>query len=154
MTRTIKNNDRNHAGLADGTAVPEDRLPRYFAKSGHVDADPKSIKKSGGGKGNWSVRNLSLLVCANPGRGRDGEEVHDYGYNFTNARRRSNSSGQVLTDFKSKFEALDADPVFEEGIHGPTEEEIEQASTISKEDSNDTSSYGGSVIEDDGFKKM
>ena len=53
VTRTIKNNDRNHAGLADGTALPEDRLPRYFAKTGHVDADPKGVKKQGGGKGNW-----------------------------------------------------------------------------------------------------
>ena len=53
VTRTNKENDRNHSGLADGTALPEDRLPRYFAKHGHADADPKSIKKQGGGKGNW-----------------------------------------------------------------------------------------------------
>lgn len=53
MTRTVKNNDRNHAGIADGTAVPEDRLPRYFAKSGYVDVDPKSVKKQGAGRGNW-----------------------------------------------------------------------------------------------------
>ena len=53
VTRSVKHNDRNHAGLADGTAVPEDRLPRYFAKSGHVDADPKGIKKQGAGRGNW-----------------------------------------------------------------------------------------------------
>lgn len=53
VTRTNKGNDRNHAGLADGTAVPEDHLPRYFAKSGHADADPTALKKSGGGKGNW-----------------------------------------------------------------------------------------------------
>jgi hypothetical protein len=58
MTRSNKANDRNHAGLADGSAIPEDRLPRYFAKSGHADADPTSIKKQGGGRGNWSV-NLS-----------------------------------------------------------------------------------------------
>ena len=59
MTRTVKNNDRNHAGLADGTAVPEDRLPRYFAKSGHVDADPKSVKKQGAGRGNWYDNDFS-----------------------------------------------------------------------------------------------
>jgi hypothetical protein len=53
VTRTEKRNDRNHAGLADGTATAEDHLPRYFAKSGHVDADPAGIKKQGGGKGNW-----------------------------------------------------------------------------------------------------
>ena len=53
MTRSSKANDRNHAALADGTAVPEDRLPRYFAKSGFADADPTSFKKQGGGRGNW-----------------------------------------------------------------------------------------------------
>jgi hypothetical protein len=53
VTRTEKHNDRNHSGLADGTASPEDHLPRYFAKSGHVDMDPKKVKKEGGGKGNW-----------------------------------------------------------------------------------------------------
>ena len=53
MTRSNKANDRNHAGLADGTALPEDRLPRYFAKHGFADADPTSVKKAGGGRGNW-----------------------------------------------------------------------------------------------------
>lgn len=60
VTRTVKLNDRNHAGLADGTAVREDHLPRYFAKSGHVDADPKSIKKAGSGKGNWYASDHNL----------------------------------------------------------------------------------------------
>jgi hypothetical protein len=31
----------------------EQHLPRYFAKSGHVDADPKKAKKNGAGKGGW-----------------------------------------------------------------------------------------------------
>jgi hypothetical protein len=53
VTRSNKFNDRDHAGLADGSAAPEEHLPRYFAKSGHVDADPKKVKKEGGGKGNW-----------------------------------------------------------------------------------------------------
>ena len=53
MTRTNKGNDRNHSAIADGSALPEERLPRYFAKHGHVDADPKGVKKQGGGKGNW-----------------------------------------------------------------------------------------------------
>jgi len=137
MTRTNKGNDRNHSAIADGTALPEERLPRYFAKSGHVDADPKGIKKQGGGKGNW---------------GRDGEESQDYGYTFTNNRRRSNSSTQALGDFKTKFEAMDADPVFEEELHGPTDDDIEKASTLSKEESVDSSTLGGSVDDDD--KKM
>lgn len=51
--KTNKFNDRNYAGLADGTATAEDHLPRYFAKSGYVDNDPKKMKKNGGGKGGW-----------------------------------------------------------------------------------------------------
>lgn len=53
MTRTHKENDRDHVGLANGTAAPEEHLPRYFAKSGHAGMDPASTKKQGGGKGNW-----------------------------------------------------------------------------------------------------
>jgi len=136
MTRTVKNNDRNHAGLADGTAVPEDHLPRYFAKSGHVDADPKSIKKQGAGKGNW---------------GTHINDQEDSGYNFANQRRRSNSSTQALNDFKTKFETIDQEPVFEEELHGPTEDEVEQASTLSKEESNESNS---SVSSEEGYKRM
>ena len=55
MTRSHKQNDRDHAGLADGTADESQHLPRYFAKHGHVDSDPKKVKKEGGGKGNWYV---------------------------------------------------------------------------------------------------
>jgi hypothetical protein len=51
--KSHKFNDRDHAGLADGTALPAEHLPRYFAKSGHVDADPKKTKKNGAGKGGW-----------------------------------------------------------------------------------------------------
>ena len=53
VTRSHKQNDRDHVGLADGTAEDIQHLPRYFAKNGHVDADPKKVKKEGGGKGNW-----------------------------------------------------------------------------------------------------
>jgi hypothetical protein len=51
--KSHKYNDRDHAGLADGTAVPTEYLPRYFAKSGHIDTDPKKTKKNGAGKGGW-----------------------------------------------------------------------------------------------------
>ena len=51
--KSHKYNDRDHAGLADGTALPTEHLPRYFAKSGHIDADPKKTKKNGAGKGGW-----------------------------------------------------------------------------------------------------
>ncbi|KAI9867160.1 MAG: hypothetical protein M1813_009438 [Trichoglossum hirsutum] len=104
LTRSHKLNDRDHAGLADGTAAQEEHLPRYFAKHGPVDADPKKTKKDGAGKGNW---------------GRDGDEIEDYNYNMTKPRRHSNSSTAVSKDFKTKFEAVDPEPVFEEELHGP-----------------------------------
>jgi len=137
MTRSHKLNDRDHAGIADGTAAPEEHLPRYFAKSGHVDADPKKTKKDGGGKGNW---------------GRSGDEMQDYGYTFTNARRRSNSSTQGLTDFKTKFEAVEPDPVFEEEVHGPVEEEEDANDTALKVKSIDSSTSGGSEEESEAKK--
>lgn len=58
MTRTHKATDRDHVGLANGTAAPEEHLPRYFGKSGYTDANPSSTKKQGGGKGNWYVPSL------------------------------------------------------------------------------------------------
>lgn len=58
-------------------------------------------------------------------RGVNGEEVQDEGFNLNNARRRSNSSSYTagLKDFKTKFEHIESDPVFEEDIHGANEEE-------------------------------
>ena len=46
---------------------------------------------------------------------------------------------------------MDTDPVFEENLHGPTDDDIEKASNLSKEESNDSSTMG-SV--DDEEKKM
>ena len=86
-------------------------------------------------------------------RGVAGEESQDYGYTFVNQRRRSNSSSKVLGDFKTKFEALDQDPVFEEELHGPSQEEMEEGSTLSKEESTDTSTLGGSIDEEEVVKK-
>ncbi|MCJ1225139.1 hypothetical protein MMC12_001788 [Toensbergia leucococca] len=127
LNRWSSINDRDHVGLADGTAAAEEHLPRYFAKSGHVDSDPKKVKKEGGGKGNW---------------GRSGEESQDYGYNFTNNRRRSNSSSHAhsIDDFKTKFEAVEADPVFEEEFHGAMREEPLGLEKAESGDSNSTAS--------------
>ncbi|CAF9926963.1 MAG: hypothetical protein GOMPHAMPRED_004278 [Gomphillus americanus] len=113
LTRSYKANDRDHVSLASGTALPQDRLPRYFAKNGPLDADPKGVKKEGNGRGGW---------------GSAGTEAQDYGYNFNQARRRSNSSANTdLADFKTKFE-VDDEPVFEESLHGPREEVEDDAS--------------------------
>jgi len=138
MTRSHKLNDRDHAALADGSAAPEEHLPRYFAKSGFTDADPKKTKKNGGGKGNWGV---------------EGEEIQDSGFNMSNARRRSNSSSYAagLKDFKTKFEQIDADPVFEENIHGAQiDDDLAETSRVNTE----SSESGGSIDEEEKGRKI
>ncbi|KAI9889940.1 MAG: hypothetical protein M1814_004663 [Vezdaea aestivalis] len=125
VTRSHKQNDRDHAGLANGSAEPEDRVPRYFAKAGHADADPRKTKKDGAGKGNW---------------GRSGGEHEDLNINMTNARRRTNSSSDSPKDFRTKFDFNDPEPVFEEEVHGPFLGDLD----FEKE-----SSSGGSVTEEE-----
>lgn len=56
-----------------------------------------------------------MHVC----RGHLGEEKDDYGYTFANSRRYSNSSSHDIKEFRSKFEAIEPEPVYEEAIHGP-----------------------------------
>ncbi|KAJ5144129.1 uncharacterized protein N7515_002916 [Penicillium bovifimosum] len=101
MTRSHKLNDREHP--VEGTMGTRDNLPRYFGKTGPTDADPRKTKKDGGGKGNW---------------GRSGDEMQDTHYSFANARRHSNSSTHGLSDFNTKFEGIDQEPVFEEEDYG------------------------------------
>jgi len=98
MTRSHKFNDRDHSGEGDNDAP---LLPKYFGKNGFVDTDPKKTKKDGGGKGNW---------------GHPGDEIEDYDVNLTKARRRSNSStlSRGAKDFKTKFEVVEPEPVFED----------------------------------------
>ena len=55
--------------------------------------------------------------------------------NMANARRRSNSSTHNMKDFKTKFETIETDPVFEEELHGPTGDELEKQSTTSSDKS-------------------
>ncbi|CAL5874142.1 uncharacterized protein PFLUO_LOCUS8430 [Penicillium psychrofluorescens] len=131
VTRSHKLNDRDHQ--VEGIIAPKEQLPRYFGKSGPTDADPRKTKKDGGGKGNW---------------GRSGDEVQDYGYTFTNARRRSNSSTQGLADFRTKFETVDPEPVFEEQVHGPSDEVLANVATVTKVDtssSNDSETDNGGM---------
>ncbi|KAI1649237.1 uncharacterized protein F4817DRAFT_357608 [Daldinia loculata] len=122
VTRSHKFNDKIHAGLAEGTAVPHDGVPRFFAKHGFCGVNPKKTKKNGGGKGNW---------------GPEGVEVVDEDFNFVKARRPSNSSS-FSTDLKTKFEINEPEPVFEESLHGP---EVEDENVLSKIE---TSSSAGS----------
>lgn len=125
MTRSHKANDRDHKGIAEGTAAPQEYLPRFFAKSGYVDTDPKKIKKDGGGRGNW---------------GNMEDDIMDEDFTFTNPRRRSNSSSfsHSARTFKNKFEVHDDEPVFDESIHGPLAEEEEEHDDLSKTDSSES----------------
>ena len=51
-------------------------------------------------------------------RGRSGDEVHDGAFNMNHSRRRSNSLVDRPENFKTKFETIEPDPVFEEDVHG------------------------------------
>lgn len=82
-------------------------------------------------------------------RGVEGDEVQDAGFNLSNARRRSNSSSYTagLKDFKTKFEQIETEPVFEEEVHGPESEEDLTARRVNSESSE------GSVDEEDKVKQ-
>jgi len=116
MTRSHKFGEKDHAGIAEGTVMPQDHLPKFFGKHGFADADPKKTKKNGGGRANW---------------GNAGDEIVDQPFNLVNARRRSNSSGfsTHLENFKTKFEVNEPEPVFEESVHGPENEDEKSSSS-------------------------
>lgn len=67
------------------------------------------------------------------------------GYNIANARRRSNSSTNPTRDFKTKFETVEPEPVFEEELHGPMGAELDKESTTSS---------SNTVEEEDASKKF
>ena len=92
-------------------------------------------------------------MLIHPSRGHPGEEASDYGYTFAQARRRSNSStGNNLADFKTKFETVETDPVFEEEYHGAGVDDEEEHLRLVKEDTAGSTS-GGSIEEEDIAKK-
>ena len=81
--------------------------------------------------------------------------MQDYGYTFTNARRRSNSSSQVIGDFKTKFEGVESDPVFEEELHGPNDlvDGDEGPVELHKAETSDSTS-SASIEEEEHVKKV
>lgn len=66
-------------------------------------------------------------------RGIHGEEIQDEGFNLNNARRRSNSSSYAagLKDFKTKFEQVEHEIVFEESVHGADDNYLSRVDTES-----------------------
>ena len=79
--------------------------------------------------------------------------MQDYGYKFTNSRRRSNSSSQAIGDFKTKFEGIENDPVFEEELHGADVPEEDDSISLEKGDSADSTS-SASIEEEEHSKKL
>ncbi|KAI0853173.1 hypothetical protein F5Y00DRAFT_133994 [Daldinia vernicosa] len=69
-----------------------------------------------------------------------GSEVAEEDFNFVNARRRPSNSSSFSAhgEFKTKFEIIEPEPVFEERLHGP---ELEDEIALSKIE---TSSSAGS----------
>jgi hypothetical protein len=61
--------------------------------------------------------------------------MQDYGYTFANARRRSNSSTQGLAEFRTKFETVEPEPVFEEPVREPSDVTVANESTVTKVES-------------------
>lgn len=70
-------------------------------------------------------------------RGTVNDDIADEQFTFTNSRRRSNSSSfsHHVSDFKTKFEVNEPEPVFEESLHGPEEEDHED---LTKTDSSES----------------
>jgi len=99
----------------------------------------------------WHLQYLRTRNKADLDRGVDGEEVQDEGFNLANARRRSNSSSYTagLKDFKTKFETVETEPVFEEDIHG-----AEDAEDFPETRRINTESSEGSVDDDDKAKSI
>jgi hypothetical protein len=83
-------------------------------------------------------------------RGHPGEEAQDFGYNMTNPRRRSNSSSHAhAKDFKSKFELVEREPVFEDlAPEDMAETEEENNLKLEHQAAASTSSEGQSVEEE------
>lgn len=116
MTRSHKANDPIHNGNAEGAGSAQgDSIPRNFGKHAAHTEPPNRAKKNGGGKANW---------------GRDGDELLDETeFSMHNARRRSNSKGHIDNIMKSKFEVVEAEPVFDESMMSA--EHADQAETAS-----------------------
>ena len=71
---------------------------------------------------------------------------------MTNPRRRSNSSTHAVgaKDFKTKFETVEHEPVFEEELHGPG---LSEDSSVDEGVGEKDSVSGGSIEEEAAAKK-
>jgi hypothetical protein len=74
-----------------------------------------------------SINHKTTCILTTTPRGHPGDEVQDTNYAMNNPRRRSNSSShsKLAKDFKTKFEIVEAEPVFEMSEHGPLDEDLD-----------------------------
>ena len=100
-------------------------------------------------------RRVILINSTLSNRGRPGDEQADYGYTFTNTRRRSNSSSHAhdLASFKTKFETIEQEPVFEEELHGAPTDTDDDDYKLEKESTTGSMS-SGSIEEEAGAKNI
>jgi hypothetical protein len=84
----------------------------------------------------------SMHWMANYIRGNFGDEITGEDFRFNNARRRSNSSSlsHHVGDLKTKFDFNEPEPVFEESIHGPINEDGEELAKTDSSESGRSSS--------------
>ncbi|KAJ4166721.1 hypothetical protein NW754_016647 [Fusarium falciforme] len=117
MTRSHKANDRDHKGLAEGTALPHRASSSLLCQA-------------------------RLCRCRPQEGGTVNDDIADEDFTFTNARRRSNSSSfsHHVSDLKTKFEVNEPEPVFEESVHGPEEEDHEDLTKTDSSESGRSSS--------------
>ena len=98
---------------------------------------------------------LSIFLATLPSQGTPGDESQDYGYNFANARRRSNSSshGHAIGDFKTKFEAVESDPVFEEEYHGAPKDDTDLDDHMGHDKGESADSISTLSVDEEDIKK-
>ncbi len=100
----------------------------------------------------WKRLFASLPSGTDSPRGRSGDEVEDGAYNLTHARRHSNASFDHAKDFKTKFEASDPEPVFEEDLHGAAQSDAQAEETMIGREL-DKESTSGSIGTDSSFEE-
>lgn len=95
----------------------------------------------------YSTRENTTTILTQRTRGQPGEEANDHGFTFAHARRRSNSSTHSRKDFKTKFEIVEREPVFEDMPF--EEEEAEHHHHLEKQTTGSSSSDDQSALEEE-----
>ncbi|KAH0304427.1 hypothetical protein KCU71_g10239, partial [Aureobasidium melanogenum] len=80
------------------------------------------------------------------------EDMDDF-YRPSKPRRRSNASAQLLDAMTSKFEVVEAEPMFKESIHGPSANDYILEKTMSMESAPSEAGTTTSEGSDEGLTK-